>query len=86
MWICFFTCITCAVYLELTLEMSGMFCWPWGAAQNISVRQCEAFKAVAKTLNEMMKQPDLTRYLAKVGIRWKFNLEETSCGIAYLNS
>ena len=33
---------------------------------NISVRQCEASKAVAKTLNDMMKQPELTRYLANL--------------------
>ena len=31
-------------------------------------------KAATMTLNEMMKQPELARYLTEVGIKWKFNL------------
>ena len=47
-----------------------------GLPRKLVSDNAKAFKAAAKTLNEMMKQPELARYLTEVGIEWKFNLEK----------
>ena len=82
-WICLFTCcVAHAVHLELVLDMTAVAfirCPKCFAARRMLPREllsnnATTFKAAAKTLSKMVKQPKLKRYLAEVGIEWKFNL------------
>ena len=88
-WICLFTCcITCAVHLELVLDMSALtfikclkhFGARWGLPWKFVSDNGMAFKVAARTLKDIVNQPEYKRYLTEVGIEWTFNLEET-----YLN-
>ena len=93
-WICLFTCcITRAVHLELVLDMSAptfirclkRFTARRGLPCKFISDNSKTFKAAAKTLNEVVKQPQFTTYLAGVGIEWTFNRERPPGGEAYLN-
>ena len=84
-WICLFTCcVTRAVHLELVLDMSAptfirclkRFTARRGLPRKFISDNGKTFKAAAKTLNEVVKQPQFTTYLAGVGIEWTFNLEK----------
>ena len=84
-WICLFTCcITRAVHLELVLDMSALtfirclkrFIARRGLPLKFVSDNGKAFKVAAKTLSEMVKQPEFTKYLEGVGVEWTFNLEK----------
>lgn len=84
-WICLFTCcVTCAIHLELVLDMSTVtfitclkrFTARRGLPCRFVSDNGTTFKAAAKTLNEMVKQPEFTSYLEGAGVEWTFNLEK----------
>ena len=84
-WICLFThCVTQAVHLKLVLDMSAPtfirylkhFTARSGLPPKFISDNGKTFKAAAKTLEEVVKQPHFTTYLARFGIEWTFNLEK----------
>ena len=84
-WICLFTCcITRAVHLELVLDMSALtfirclkrFTVRRGLPRKFISDNGKAFKVAARTLSDMVKQPEFTKYLERVGVEWTFNLEK----------
>ena len=84
-WICLFTCcITHAVHLELVLDMSALtfirclkhFTARRGLPRKFVSDNGKAFKVAARTLRDMVKQPEFTKYLERVGVEWTFNLEK----------
>ena len=84
-WICLFTCcVTCAVHLELVLDMSAptfIRCLKCFAARRGLPRKFvsdngKAFQVAARTLKDMVNQLVFARYLTEVGIEWTFNLEK----------
>ena len=45
----------------------------------------KTFKAASKKLTNLFKVPDMRRYLANHGVKWKFNLERALGREAFLN-
>ena len=84
-WICLFTCcVTRAVHLELVLDMSApaflrclkRFAARRGLPKKFISDNAKAFQVAARTLKDIVNQPEFTRYLVEVGIEWTFNLEK----------
>ena len=84
-WICLFTCcVTHAIHLELVLNMSAptfLRCLKHVTAKRRLPSKFvsdngKAFQVAARTLKDIVNQPQFTRYLAEVGIKWTFNLEK----------
>ena len=47
-----------------------------GLPQRFVSDNAKAFKSAAKTLDEIVKQPEFETYLTEFGIEWTFNLEK----------
>lgn len=84
-WICLFTCcVTRAIHLELVLDMSAptfiralkRFSARRGLPKKILSDNAKTFKAAAKTLNTVFKDPDVKSYLSQACVEWNFNLEK----------
>ena len=84
-WICLFTCcVTRAIHLELVLNMSTStfiralkrFSARRGLPRRILSDNAKTFKAAAKTLRNMFKDPEVQSYLSQSCVQWSFNLEK----------
>jgi len=77
-WICLFTCcVTRAVHLELVIDMSAPtflrclkhFTARQGLPRKFVSDNGKAFQAAARTLEEVVNQPEFLRYLREVDLQ-----------------
>ena len=84
-WIWLFTCcVTHGIHLELVLDMSAptflicvkRFAARWGLPRKFVSDNGKVFQVAAKTLQDMVTQPEFIKYFTEVGIEWTFNSEK----------
>ena len=83
-WICFFMCcMTRGVHLEIVLDMTAKafircyrrFTSRRGFPGRIVTDNAKTFKAAAKTLETVLKRPEVIFFFSHINVKWTFNLE-----------
>ena len=83
-WICLFTCcVTCGVHLEIVPDMTAeaficcfrRFMSRRGFPCRIVTDNAKTFKAPAKTLEAVLKRPEVKCFFSHINVKWTFNLE-----------
>ena len=83
-WMCLFTCcVTHGVHLEIVPDMTAeafIFCFRRftsrrGFQCRIVTDNAKTFKAEAKTLEAVLKHPEVKCFFSHINVKWTFNLE-----------
>ena len=83
-WICLFTCcVTRGVHLEIVPDMTAeafircfrRFTSRRGFPCRIVTDNAKTFKAAAKTLEAVLKRPEVKFFFSHINVKWTFNLE-----------
>ena len=88
-WICLFTCcVTHGVHLEIVPDMTAKafircfrrFTLRRGFLCRIVTDNAKTFKAAAKTLEAVLKRPEVKCFFSHINVKWTFNLKRAPGG------